>query len=444
MDLGPGRERRVIVSVLTAALDAAEPYHAVRDHLKRSGNVLKVGTSRFDLRRFGRVRVLGAGKAAAPMAAAAEFVLGKFLTDGFVVTKCGYGKHLKTVTVVEAGHPVPDEAGLSAARKVLDVAHDSRADDLILVLLSGGASALLPAPSGNLTLAEKQAVTHLLLRSGATINDLNAVRKHLSAIKGGRLAAAIYPARIISLILSDVVGDPLDVIASGPTVADPTTFEDAIAVLKRYNLWERVPAAVREHLVVGARRPEAETPKVAHPAVFRSSAVIVGSVSQSVQAAAAAAKKRGLRPLILTSRLEGEAREAGRFFAAMAKEIAASGVPVRRPCCLVAGGETTVTVRGGGKGGRNQEFALGAVEGIAGLQNCFVVGFGTDGTDGPTDAAGAVASGDTLVRARDAGLSPGAHLKDNDAYRFFDALGDLIRTGPTRTNVNDLYLLFLF
>ena len=378
------------------------------------------------------------------MAAAAEHVLGKYLTDGFVVTKRGYGKHLKTVTVVEAGHPVPDEAGLSASRRVLELARASRADDLVLVLLSGGASALLPAPAGALTLAEKKAVTDLLLKSGAAIRELNAVRKHLSAIKGGRLAEVIYPARAISLILSDVVGDALDVIASGPTVADPTTFGDAIDVLRRYDLWERVPAAVREHLTAGLRRPGAETPKVAHPAIFRSSAVIVGGLFRSIEAAAAAAKKRGLRSLILTSRLEGEARETGRFFACVAKGIAADGLPLRRPCCVIAGGETTVTVRGGGKGGRNQEFALGAVEGIAGIENCYVVGFGTDGADGPTDAAGAIASGDSLDRARSKRLSPIAHLKDNDAYLFFDALGDLIRTGPTRTNVNDLYLLFLF
>jgi hydroxypyruvate reductase len=316
--------------------------------------------------------------------------------------------------------------------------------DLVLAVISGGGSALLTLPATGLTLADLQQTTDLLLRSGATIVELNAVRKHLSQVKGGGLARLAGEARVASLILSDVVGDPLDVIASGPTAADPTTFADAWTVLERYNLVARVPGAVRERLQAGVEGSLPDTPKPDAALLQRVHNVVVGSNRLAAEAAVLAASEVGLNTLLLSTFVEGEACQVARVAAALAKELATYDRPVSRPACLVWGGETTVTVRGLGKGGRNQELALAAAVAMAGLPGVLLVALGTDGTDGPTDAAGAVANGETMARARSLGLDPAAHLENNDAYPFFDALGDLVRTGPTGTNVNDLLLLFAF
>jgi hydroxypyruvate reductase len=316
--------------------------------------------------------------------------------------------------------------------------------DLVLAVISGGGSALLTLPAAGLTLADLQATTDLLLRCGARISELNAVRKHLSQIKGGGLARLAGQASIVSLILSDVVGDLLDVIASGPTAPDPTTFADAWAVLERYGLGEQVPEAVRERLLAGCDGNLPDTPKPEDRLFERVHNVIVGSNRLAAEGAVGAAGAGGMNALLLSTFVEGEAREVAQVAAALAKELVSHDRPVPRPACLVWGGETTVKVRGNGLGGRNQELALAAAMAMEGLSNVVLVALGTDGTDGPTDAAGAVATGETVARGRALGLEPAAYLANNDSYHFFDGLCDLIRTGPTGTNVNDLLFIFAF
>jgi hydroxypyruvate reductase len=410
--------------------------------LSISGGRLRAGTASIRLKDFDRVFLIGAGKAATQMAAAARQVFGRALTDGIVVTKYGHAApSFRGLTVIEAGHPIPDEQGLLASRHIRELLKELNARDLLILLVSGGASALLPAPVEPVTLAAKQRTTNLLLRAGANIAELNAVRKHLSALKGGKLAALAYPATTISLVLSDVIGDKLDVVGSGPTVPDPSTFADALAVIGKYKLTSRIPDTVRKRLQGGAAGKLPETPKPGDPVFQNVHNIVVGSNQLSLEAAADKSKKLGYRTLILSSTMQGETREVARVHAQILREIELSGHPLRSPACILSGGETTVTVTGSGKGGRNQEFALAAAIEIAGLSNSLVLSAGTDGTDGPTDTAGAIATGDTLSRAAALGLNARAHLWANDAYPFFDALGDLIRTGPTGTNVMDIHLL---
>ncbi len=432
--------RRHAVRILGAAVAAADPGAEVSRWLAWDGAVLRVGDGDIPLSPAGRVLVVGAGKASARMAGAAERALGDRITTGLVITKYGHIGPLARVELVEAGHPLPDAAGLEGARRIIEVVQDAGADDIVLVLLSGGGSALMPLPAEGITLEEKIAATDLLLRSGATINELNAVRKHLSRIKGGWLARHAAPAAIVTLVLSDVLGNPLDVIASGPTVPDPTTFADAVAVIRRYALWEKMPEAVRTHLERGAAGDAPETPKPGEPAFARAHTVIIGDITRAAAAAAERAQALGYHTSLLATDVQGEAREVGARFARLVREAREGQRRPGGPVCLVMGGETTVTVRGAGRGGRNQELALAAAEPLAGLPQVLVAAFGTDGTDGPTDAAGAVVDGSTLARAREQGLDPQAALADNDAYPFFQALGDLIISGPTNTNVNDLWL----
>jgi hydroxypyruvate reductase len=334
---------------------------------------------------------------------------------------------------------VPDEAGLAAAAEVESLLSGGRPGDLVLVLVSGGGSALLPAPAEGVTLAEKQAVTSLLLASGADIGEMNCVRKHLSRLKGGGMARRAAPARVATLVLSDVVGDPLDVIASGPTVPDPTTFADALEVLRRRGIAERVPPAVRARLEAGARGEIPETPKPGDPALRGGLPALVGTNRIAVAAAARRARALGFRPLVLSTTVTGEARDVAAVLAAVAREARGSGQPAAPPCCLLSGGEPTVTLRGKGKGGRNQELALAAALALEGIPGVALLSAGTDGSDGPTDAAGAICDGATAARARAAGLDPRRHLEENDAYPLFAALGDLVVTGPTQTNVMDLH-----
>jgi glycerate 2-kinase len=443
--------REVIVAVQQAALAAVEPGAAVRRQVQRQGERLVIGGRTYDLATVERIWVVGGGKAAVAMVAALYDILGERLTGGLVVTKYGYagsrpGSRLATgpVEIVEAGHPVPDEAGVCATRRMADLLAGATERDLALAVISGGGSALMTLPAAGLSLADLQGTTDLLLRSGASIVELNAVRKHLSQIKGGEMARLAGQARVAALILSDVVGDPLDAIASGPLSPDPTTFADAWAVLEWYGLVERVPRAVRERLRAGGVGHLPDTPKPGAALFERVHTLIVGSNRLAAEAAVEAARARGLNALLLSTFVEGEARQVARVAAALAREVAGYDRPARRPACLVWGGETTVTVRGEGKGGRNQELALAASLAMEGVEGVILVALGTDGTDGPTNAAGAVATGETVARARSLGLDPAAHLADNDAYPFFDALGDLIRTGPTGTNVNDLMFLFAF
>jgi hydroxypyruvate reductase len=426
--------------ILAGALRAADAEASVRRVLRRDGDDLVVGDLRLALRDFARVWLVGFGKASVRMARAAEEALGERVDGGLVITKVGHAVPLRRVEVVEASHPLPGPEGERAGRRILELLGGAGERDLVVCVISGGGSALLPVPAEGLTLRDKVAVTDLLLRSGANIREVNAVRKHLSAVKGGWLARAAYPARVVGLVVSDVVGNHLDAIASGPFSPDPTTYADALEVLRRYGLVDRVPAAVREWLERGAAGELPETPKLGDPAFQRVTLVVVASVVEAVEGAREAAEQLGYRTLVLTTSLEGEAREVGRV-AAVAREEAARGRPVPTPACLLLGGETTVTVRGQGRGGRNQELALAAACALDGVERVLVVSFATDGTDGPTDAAGAFADGRTVARGRELGLQAERYLEANDSYSFFDALGDLVRTGPTGTNVNDVVVV---
>lgn len=439
--------RDAVRSVQQAALAAVEPGAAVLRHVTRSGDRLLVSGRAYDLATIDRVWVVGGGKAAPAMAAALYGLLGERLSDGLVVTKVGHADPRHStgpVEVVEAGHPVPDQAGVEGTQRLVDLLAGATGRDLVLAVISGGGSALLVLPAPGLTLADLQETTNLLLRSGATIVELNAVRKHLSQIKGGGLARLAGRAPVVSLILSDVVGDPLDVIASGPTAPDPTTFADAWTVLDRYGLIERLPEEVRRRFQAGLNGDLPDTPKPDDPLFGQVHNLFVGNNRLAAEAAVEAARAAGLNALLLSTYVEGEARQVARVAAALAKELVAHGRPMARPACLVWGGETTVTVRGQGQGGRNQELALAAALAMVDLPQVLLVALGTDGTDGPTNAAGAVATGETVARARALGLDPVAHLENNDAYPFFRALDDLILTGPTGTNVNDLMFLFAF
>ena len=447
VDIRRGRSdpalRRTLGRIIEAAVGAVEPGAAVRAAVRRRGSTLRIGTKTYHLDRLRRVVVIGAGKAAAPMARALEEILGAHLTGGLVSVKDGHTTPLRRVELVEAGHPLPDARGERAAERILQIAQDASAGDLVLCVISGGGSALLPAPVEGLSLQDKIALTDLLLRSGATIQEVNAVRKHLSQIKGGRLATAAYPAHLGVLVLSDVIGNPLDAIASGPAVPDPTTFADALAIVRRYGIDTTMPPVALAHLRRGAAGEIPETPKPHDPVFARVHTAIIGSNEHAARAAAGAARREGYRTLLLTSSLDGEAREAARLLASMARGAQDAGIPLDPPVCLIAGGETTVTVRGNGKGGRCQEFALSAALSIAGRREILLAAFGTDGTDGPTDAAGALTTGDTLDRAAALGIDARAALVENDAYPFFHGVGDLIVTGPTNTNVNDLYLALI-
>lgn len=433
---------RPLKTMIARALDSVHAGAALRRALKREGDVLTVGSRRYDLRRYDRVVAVGAGKATAPMARAIELLLGSRLQGGLVIVKYGHAVPTKRIAVAEAGHPVPDRAGLTAARRLRALAASLSARDLLIVLLSGGASSLMPAPVPGLTLADKQRVTRQLLRSGASIGEINTVRKHLSNLKGGRLAESTRAA-VLTLILSDVIGDDLSAIASGPTAPDPTTYGEAIACLKRYRLWSSVPQPVRSHLERGRRGLFAETPKPRSRLFRRVHHQIIGNGQQALTALTRAAREAGLRTVLHAVALTGEARSAGIRFGRLAQDIHSGRNPVARPCCIVAGGETTVTVRGGGQGGRAQEFAVAAATAIAGLPHVWVAAIGTDGTDGPTDVAGALVSGETVARAQRLGVDLDEALARNDTYRALKALRAHIKTGPTGTNVNDLYLLFV-
>jgi glycerate 2-kinase len=384
----------------------------------------------------GRTIVVGAGKAAAAMAAAVEARWPGPL-QGLVVTRIGHGVPTQRIRVVEAGHPVPDAAGAEAARAILGMVQGLAAEDLVIALISGGGSALLALPAGDVTLADKQAVNRGLLKSGARIGEMNAVRKHLSRIKGGRLAAAASPARVVCLVISDVPGDDLSVIASGPTVADPSTLDDARGVLSRYRI--DVPPRVSAHLT----DPANETPKPGDPRLAKVETRLIATPWDSLAAAAAKAREAGYAPLILGDAIEGEARDCAIVHAGIASSAARHGEPVAPPCVLISGGETTVTVRGGGRGGRNAEFLLSLALALDGHAGVWALAADTDGIDGTEDNAGAFRTPDTLARARAAGLDPRACLDGNDAYSVFSALGDLLITGPTRTNVNDFRAILI-
>jgi glycerate 2-kinase len=426
------RARDAALAIWRAALAAGDVAPLVSRVLRRDGAQLTVADRiALDLSLGTRVLVFGCGKASGAMAAAVEAVIDAEIADGLVVVKDGYAVPTRRVRLVEAGHPVPDARGQAAALEIVERVRGARAEDLVLFLVSGGGSALTPAPAPPVTLAEKQATTRLLLDAGATINELNAVRKHLSLLKGGQFARAAAPARVVSLILSDVVGDPLDVIASGPTAPDRSTFGEALGVLERKGVSARVPAAVRDRLAAGAAGQIDETPKPGDHLFDRVSNVVIGNNALVVDAAAAEARRLGYRAELLTRSLQGEARDVARDLVARARLL-----PPRT--CLIAGGETTVTVRGRGRGGRCQEFALAAALELRPGERLTVLAAGTDGTDGPTEAAGGLVDAETLPR--DGGEARTA-LDDNDAYGFLSAAGGLVVSGPTNTNLLDIYLV---
>jgi glycerate 2-kinase len=435
--------RKDALTMFRAALKAADPIEAVRKHLHKDGDWLVAGRKKYRLSAFGDVYVLGAGKASVAMAQAVERILGARVRFGFVNTKYGHGGKLKRVKVQEAGHPVPDENGVAGARELVGLARQARAGDLVIFVVSGGASALTPLPAPPITLEEKQRVTQELLACGANIHEMNTVRKHISLFKGGQLAREAAPATLITLMLSDVIGDSMDVIGSGPTVPDESTFGRAWEILSGYGIAEKVPESVRQRLEAGVRGEIAETPKPGDEAFAKTQNLVVGSNRLAVDAAARKARELGYKPLVLSTFLEGETKDVARVHAGIAKEILASGRPVGRPACVISGGETTVTLRGSGLGGRNQEFAAAAALYLDGVDGVVVLSGGTDGTDGPTDAAGAIADGRTVERLRAQGSSLSAMLADNDSYHLFEALGDLIKTGPTGTNVMDVRLVLV-
>lgn len=431
--------RQTAWRIMQAALDAVDPKAAIANHLQAHPNVLdQIRAS------TGRVIVVGAGKAGAPMAEAIVDALGDKITAGHVVVKYGHAETLSEalqqspIQVVEAGHPVPDQAGMDAAQTIAHLLDSATADDVVICLISGGGSALLTLPVPVLNLDDLQATTKSLLAAGASINQVNTIRKHLSQVKGGQLAQRAAPAFTYSLILSDVVGDPLEIIASGPTVPDPSTFSDAWAIVAQYKLQDDLPAAVTQYLQSDT---SPETPKADDPLFNRVHNIIVGSNRLAAQAAVQTAQADGFDARLLTTFVEGEAREVGKVFAGLAKGLVYDEGLASRPACLVAGGETTVTLRGSGQGGRNQEMALAAAIALAGWSNVMLACLGTDGTDGPTNAAGAFADGETLSRAQVLGLDALDYLQRNDAYNFFAPLDDLLLTGPTQTNVNDLIIV---
>jgi len=435
--------RRHAVDIFNAGLEPVMPDVAVKRFCSLDGSCFSVGDRKYNLSLYQHVYVVGAGKASAAMAAAVEDILGHRVSGGSINVKYGHACSLKHVALIEAGHPVPDdrgEAGAHAIRKLLAGAGEQ---DLVLCLLSGGGSALLPLPDEGLTLADKQATIQVLLACGATIHEINTIRKHTSRIKGGWLARAGHPATMISLIISDVVGDDLDIIASGPTVPDPGTFEDCMAIVRKYTIEDRLPPVVMQYLAQGAVGEREETPKPGDPVFEKVQNLIVAGNREALSAAKAKAESLGYNTLVLSAMFEGETRDVARFHASIAQEVVASGHPICAPACILSGGETTVTLSGTGLGGRNQEFVLACVPLLEGSDNMVLMSAGTDGTDGPTDAAGAIMDDMTGERARQKGLDAVAYLENNDAYHYFDQLGDLFKTGPTQTNVMDLRIILI-
>jgi glycerate 2-kinase len=438
----------ILAGIFNAALAAADPYNAVLKAVSVERNRLQVAGATYDLASFERIVVVGAGKATARMALAVESLLGSRIAAGLIVVKDGHTEPLKVIEQVEAAHPVPNEAGIAGAQRILQMVRAADDKTLVICLLSGGASALLVAPADGVTLQDKQDATRLLLNAGASINELNAVRKHLSAVKGGRLAQAAFPAQLLTLIVSDVIGDALDVIGSGPTSPDDSTFADAWAVIERFGLREKLPPRVADHLQRGIAAQVPETVKANDACLARTRNVIVAGIGQALAAAEHRAEQLGYSPKTISDELQGEAGDAARLLAQAARDELDAMQPNERRC-LLCGGETTVVVRGSGKGGRNQEFALAFALEIEGDQGVSMLSAGTDGTDGPTDAAGAMVDGGTIAQAKKLGLDPLRFLGNNDSYAFFQQLDSAsgthchFKTGPTGTNVMDIQIVLL-
>ena len=440
--------KRISKAIFSKAISAVDPSKRLKEMLQIDEDRLLIrmgeGSEKiFDLNTFHRIFLIGTGKASASMAQAIEDIFGDRITKGLITTKYSHILPLHKTEIIEAGHPLPDQKGFDGAKKIQGILKESGPKDLVLFLLSGGGSALLPLPAEGIGLEEKQEVTQLLLNCGADIQEINTIRKHISQVKGGWLARWAYPSTVIGFILSDVVGDAFDVIGSGPTVPDNSRFEEAWKILEKYDLLKEIPSSIQKHLLLGKEGKVEETPKPGDVAFEKVNNYLIGSNILALRAAAEEAISFGFNTLILSSSIVGETRETARFHSAIAKEILSSGNPLPRPACIISGGETTVSLKGRGLGGRNQEFALtGALE-INGLEKVVLLSGGTDGTDGPTDASGAIADFTTIQRARSMGLDPEVYFEDNNAYPFFQRLGDLLITGPTHTNVMDVRILLV-
>lgn len=435
-----------ISRILAACMDAVDPYQVVYRALSVQGDKLKIDQRDYELEAYQRLLVVSFGKAAALMAQAVEDQLGERIEAGIVVDKNSHstidvnlpGKY----TVIHSNHPLPGEKSLEAGQVILDLLDSSTPEDLVLFLISGGGSSLITAPYKGIELNEMQALTLSLLASGAAIEEINTVRKHLDRVKGGGLARAALPAQMVSLVLSDVVGNPLDSIASGPTVPDPTTFADAVSILKANKIWGRTPVSIKETMLAGVRGEISETLKVRDEDTNGAQVLLIGSNELAAQAGVGTAQSEGFNAYLHTNSLQGDAFAAGRQMGGLARQINAQGKPIQRPACVIAGGETTVVVSGDGLGGRNLEVALGAVDVLDGIEGVTLITFATDGEDGPTDAAGAIVTGETAQRAREYGLQIQEYRQNNDSYHYFETLNALIKTGSTGTNVNDLTFLF--
>ncbi|MGD2126696.1 MAG: glycerate kinase [Desulfobacteraceae bacterium] len=440
--------RSEAVQLFHAAVTRVSPYEAVKRFVRLDGERLVLGPTEqpgveLDVKTFDRIFLVGGGKATAPMARAMEDLLGGSITAGVINVKYGFTEKLSLTETIEADHPLPDHNGVVGTKRILDLLKKAQEKDLIFSLISGGGSALLPQPAGEISLEEKQAVTRSLLACGASIDEINTIRKHLSFSKGGQMARAAFPATTINLMLSDVVGDRMDVIASGPFVPDMSTFKEALAVLKRYGL-KGIPDSVRAYLQRGVEGKVSETPKKGDPIFNKVHNFIIGSNIMALEAAREIAEMMGYQPLILSSMVEGETKEVARVHTAIAKEILKTGRPLAPPACIISGGETTVTIRGEGLGGRNQEFCLAAALDLEKLPpRVVILSGGTDGNDGPTQAAGAIVDPLTVERGNALRLNASEHLNQNDSYPYFEKIDGLLMTGPTNTNVMDVRFILV-
>lgn len=424
--------------IIKAALNAVDPYQLIREQVIRKGDTLVVSEKeQIELSQFDRIFLCGAGKGAAPITRAMEELISDRLDGGDIIVKYDHLAELQKINLHEAAHPVPDENGLRSTEILLTNLDNLTERDCVFVLLTGGGSALLESLPDEIKLDDLQKLSSVLLQCSATIHEINCIRKHISLIKGGQLSRKIYPARCVTLALSDVIGDDLSVIASGPTSPDPTTFDDALAILEKYDVTDKIPSVILNHLKKGSEGKIPDTPKREDQVFKKVTNIVIGNNRLALNKAKETAESLGFKTIILTSMLEGEAREIARVVASIISEVQVTGTPIKKPACILLGGEPTVKIQGTGKGGRNQELALAVA--LSNINEPYVcVSVGSDGTDGPTDAAGAIVDHTTLSRAESAGLNAQEYLKNNDSYNFFAPLGDLIITGPTGTNVMDV------
>jgi len=436
-------QRRDARVIFDAGLVASDPELLIGRRLQIDGQILHAGERLYNLANHGDLYVVGAGKATARMALAVEALLGERIAGGIIIVKPGHRVPLKKLAVVEADHPIPDQAGINATEAIIELLRRAQKTDLILCLVSGGASALLSCPVVGLSLQDKQQTTQALLNCGARIQEVNAIRKHISRVKGGRLAELAYPSTVLSLILSDVIDDSMDNIGSGPTVPDSITFADCLSIIDRYGVGTMIPVAVTSFLKKGAAGEIVDTPKAGDPIFHKVQNLLIGNNQLALVAAKEKAETLGYNTLVLSRSIEGEARKVAIDHVVIARDVLSSSRPIRPPACIISGGETTVAIRGNGLGGRNQEFALAAAIEIDGLEGVVVLSGGTDGTDGPTDAAGGIVDWTTVQRAGDQGLDARSYLERNDSYPFLKTVGDLLITGPTLTNVMDLRLVLI-